>query len=379
MDITRSSAAANTGQPLGDESARPFSASVASQSSRRARLCLAASGGGHVRQILDLEPLWQDHDHFVVTEETALGRSIAEKQPTRFVPHFALGQARLGSPLKMLVAAFRSMVASWRIIADERPDVVITTGAGSQLFIALWARLLGARVYLVDSFARFDAPSAFARLAGPLAHVRIAQSAKSAEHWPGAIVFDPFRLLGGFRPAKEALMLVTVGATLPFDRMVEMVARAKAVGLIPERIVIQTGLGGASPSAPDIEVVETIGFSEIQTLLRRADLVVCHGGTGSLITALREGCRIVAVPRRFSRGEHYDDHQAEITDAFAARGLIEMADDEPSFARALAAARAREPRSATTDPSALIAFLRKDIADWWETRSSKRASGAAKS
>lgn len=324
------------------------------------RLCLAASGGGHVRQILDLEPLWRDFPHFFVTEDTALGQSIAAEEQTCFVPHVALGQARLGAPLRMMVAAVRNALASARIVWQQRPDVVITTGAGSMFFTVLWARLFGARIILVDSFARFDKPSAFARIAGPLAHLRIAQSPGSAAQWPGALMFDPFRTLDTPRPAKEPLLFATVGATLPFDRLVNLVATAKAAGLIAERVVIQTGTGGVQPDA--IECHETLSFPEMTALLDKADLVVCHGGTGSLITALRAGCRVIAVPRRFDRGEHYDDHQSEITTAFAERGLLAVANDDAEFAQALAQVRARTPGCATTDPSALIAFLRDDLA-----------------
>jgi hypothetical protein len=44
---------------------------------RSLKICLAASGGGHVRQLLDLSKAWAAYDHFHITEETALGRSIA--------------------------------------------------------------------------------------------------------------------------------------------------------------------------------------------------------------------------------------------------------------------------------------------------------------
>ena len=277
-------------------------------------ICLAASGGGHVRQILDLKPFWERYPHYFVTEDTALGQSIAADQEVYFVPHFALGQARLGAPVRMIGAAARSIAASWRIIARRRPDLFITTGAGSQLFVMLFARLRGARVILIDSFARFHKPSAFARLAGWVAHVRIAQSAASAEHWPGAVVFDPFRIEEKPRPFKQSLLFATVGATLPFDRLVALVATARAKGLLPTRVVVQRGVGGRD--VPDTESVESLGFDEIQRLLRDADIVVCHGGTGSLITALREQCHVIAVPRKFSRGEHYDDHQSEIVSAF---------------------------------------------------------------
>src|SRR3546814_21031373 len=66
-----------------------------------AKICLAGSGGGHVRQLLDLEPAWRGHDAFFVTEDTALGESLAEHYRCLFVPHVAMGQARLGAPFRM--------------------------------------------------------------------------------------------------------------------------------------------------------------------------------------------------------------------------------------------------------------------------------------
>jgi UDP-N-acetylglucosamine transferase subunit ALG13 len=327
-------------------------------------ICLAASGGGHIRQLLDLEPLWRDYRHFFVTEDTALGRSIAAKSETEFVPHFALGQARLGHPLTMLREAWASLWRSWRIVGRRRPDVVITTGAGSLLFIVLWARLRGARVILIDSFARFDGPSAFARLAGPLAHHRFAQSAVSAAKWPGADACDPLRAVDSAPPPKEPRLFATVGATLPFERLTRIVLDAKRDGLLPEQVLLQVG-SGASAIAPvaGVEIVDELGFDDVQALLTKADIVVCHGGTGSIITALRQHCRVIVIPRRFELGEHYDNHQAEITASFEQRGLVRQADDLASFGAALAAARAATPVAITTDYGELIGRLRTIIGD----------------
>lgn len=323
------------------------------------QIVLAASGGGHVRQILDLAPFWHDHHYSFVTEDTALGQSIAAEHPTDFVAHYAWGQARLGGAFRMLAGAVRNATQSLRAVRSRRPDVVITTGAGSMLFTVLFGRLHGAKIILIDSFARFERPSLFARMAGRFAHVRIAQSAQSARNWPGALCFDPFRYSDEARPDKEPLLFATVGATLPFDRLVRMVAGAKAAGLLPETVIVQCGEGGLKPDG--VEAHETLPFERVKSILHRADIVVCHGGTGSIITALREGCRVIAVPRRFARGEHYDDHQAEITGTFAERGLLVVADgadDNAAFADALAQARAMTPRRATTDPAALIDYLR---------------------
>ncbi|MDG6079103.1 exopolysaccharide biosynthesis protein [Erythrobacter litoralis] len=323
---------------------------------KRLRVCLAASGGGHVRQLLDLEPLWKRHDSFFVTEESALGRSIAQTQETYFVPHVALGQARLGKPFKMLASAFASLRISFNILRKARPDVILTTGAGSMAFLVLLGRLLGARIVLIDSFARFENPSAFAKLIGPFAHLRIAQAAKLAENWKGALVFDPFRTIDEPRPEKDALLFGTVGATLAFPRLVDLVTTAHRDGIVKDKIILQVG-NGAIVEHEGIEWAETYPFDDIQAMLSRSDYVVCHGGTGSLITALRAGCRVIAVPRRYELGEHYDNHQAEITENFQKRGLIEIADTPEEFAAAIEKLRAREPTRATTDYTALMAYL----------------------
>jgi UDP-N-acetylglucosamine transferase subunit ALG13 len=336
--------------------------SARSRKGRRLRICLAASGGGHVRQLLDLERAWSAHDYLFVSEDTPLTRSIGEKHPVRFIPHFALGQIGHGKPLAMAFAAAASFFRSAALVFRERPDVVITTGAGAVYFVVMWARLVGAKIVHVETFARFEGPSWFGRIAAPLAHLKIAQSKELGDAWPGAIVFDPLRSTDPPARAKQSLLFVTVGATLPFDRLVEMVAELKAQGEIPEHVVVQTGVGGYAP--PDVETYESLRFDEMQSHLRDADIVICHAGTGSLITALREGCRVVAVPRERGRKEHYDDHQLEIANSFAARGLIEVASSKEDLIAALGRVRHRPRVSATLDHAELIEFLSGKLAGW---------------
>ncbi len=333
----------------------------------RPKLCLAGSGGGHLRQLLDLEPVWSRHEHFFVTEPSSIADDLAKANRVYRVSHYAAGQARLGKPFTMLRGALSNLFQSFRIILHERPDVVISTGAGAMFWTALLARLFGAKFVLIDSFARFDAPSKFARLAKPFANHVVIQSAAMATFWPDALLFDPLRLLDSPRPPKSGLTLVTVGATLPFDRMTEAVLSLKQAGEIPGELIIQTGIGSKVPpqDSPDdgLRIVETLPFSEMQELLERADVVICHGGTGSFITALRQGCRVIAMPRLFERGEHYDNHQFEIATAFAARGLVEIARETGDLGPAIQRAKSKEPQLATTDPAALNGWLATLLAD----------------
>src|SRR4030095_1726976 len=122
----------------------------------------------------------------------------------------------------------------------------------------------------------------------------IIPSAGVSRWYPKAEIFDPLVILDAPTLPKEDLIFATVGATLPFDRMVASVAQLTNEGAISERVVIQTGVAGVVREG--VEVHETLPFGQIQSLLKKATVVICHGGTGSIITALREGCHVIAVP-----------------------------------------------------------------------------------
>lgn len=329
------------------------------------KIMLAGSGGGHVRQLLDLQPVWEKYPRSFVTEDTALGRSLEKTEQVDFVSHYAVGQISLGRRTAFLRAGLTNLFQSLSIIRKRKPDVIITTGAGAMFWTALAGKLSGAKIVLIDSFARFDAPSKFARILRPFADQVIVQSAKLGERWPAAHVFDPLKILEGSVPPKEDLLFATVGATLAFPRLVETVLAAKASGSLPERVILQVGEGGVPPTLPPgVEVHESLPFDEIQRILSTARFVVTHGGTGSLITALRAGCRVIAMPRRFSLGEHYDDHQEEITQAFYARGLIELADAPGELLEKIELWRSRTPLMATTDPAELTRYLQNKLELW---------------
>ena len=331
---------------------------------RRPRICLAASGGGHLRQLLDLEPVWSRYDHFFVTEPSAIGDDLKANHRLFEVSHYAAGQAQIGKGAAMLRGAFSNLVQSLCIVWKERPDIVISTGAGAMFWVVLFSRIFGAKFILIESFARFDAPSKFARLSRPLANHTIVQSAALKRRWPHALLFDPLKLVKGKRPQKQPLTLATVGATLPFDRMSESVLALHKSGGLKGDLILQTGIGSSVKpvSKSGLRIVGTLPFAEMQMILTQAERVICHGGTGSFITALRQGCRVIAMPRLFERGEHYDNHQFEISTAFAERGLVEVALEALDLSAAVARADAKEPQMATTDPAALIAWLETKLA-----------------
>ena len=51
-------------------------------------------------------------------------------------------------------------------------------------------------------------------------------------------------------------------------------------------------------------------------------MIITHGGVGSIITAIEQGKKVIAVPRLKKYKEHVNDHQLDIINSFNDAGYI---------------------------------------------------------
>jgi UDP-N-acetylglucosamine transferase subunit ALG13 len=126
------------------------------------------------------------------------------------------------------------------------------------------------------------------------------------------------------------MILVTIGASEPFDRLVE------AAGRLPgnEEVLIQCGASSIEPARG--RCVDFMSFDELAERIRQARVVVMHAGAGSVLAALAEGKVPVVVPRRRKFGEAVDDHQVWFGQRLARTGLVRLVEDPARLAATLA-------------------------------------------
>ncbi len=116
------------------------------------------------------------------------------------------------------------------------------------------------------------------------------------------------------------MIFVTVGThSQGLDRLIKKMDEIACK--IDEEVVMQIGSTKYRPkNARYFDFIED--FERIKELNRKARVVVCHGGAGTIITALDEGKPVIAVPRLKEHGEHINDHQLELVDALSNNGKI---------------------------------------------------------
>lgn len=113
------------------------------------------------------------------------------------------------------------------------------------------------------------------------------------------------------------MILVTLGTqNQSFVRLLELIENSS----INDEIIVQAGK--TKFESKKMKIFDYIPYEEMNELIKKADLVITHGGTGSILMPLKMGKKVIAVPRLAKYAEHVDDHQTQLTSIFEEEGYI---------------------------------------------------------
>lgn len=117
------------------------------------------------------------------------------------------------------------------------------------------------------------------------------------------------------------MIFVTLGTqNNSFHRLLEEIQKNIDNGKIKEEVIVQNGYTKFESSK--MKLIKEISQDEFNRLIDQANLVITHGGVGSIISAITKGKKVIAVPRLKKYNEHVNDHQIEIIDSFNEKGFI---------------------------------------------------------
>ena len=117
------------------------------------------------------------------------------------------------------------------------------------------------------------------------------------------------------------MILITLGTQdKEFKRLLDMVQEQINKGTIKDKIVVQAG--HTKYESKDMEIFDLIDREEFSNLISKCDILITHGGVGSIITGLQNNKKVIVAPRLAKYNEHMNDHQIQITENFKKKGYI---------------------------------------------------------
>ena len=133
---------------------------------KQLKICLAASAGGHISQLLKLAACWNGYETFCVTTTQVVRNNLGKLGEV-----YVVGECNRQHPMRVITVFMRCI----RIVLRERPDVVISTGAAAGCMLCFLGKMFGAKVVWIDSITNVERISLSGRMVRYIADLFLVQ------------------------------------------------------------------------------------------------------------------------------------------------------------------------------------------------------------
>ncbi|MBI2085057.1 MAG: capsular biosynthesis protein [Candidatus Aenigmarchaeota archaeon] len=146
------------------------------------KIALPSSAGGHLTELMQIKNATDKYETFFITVKRKDTEELSAKEKVYFVDDTGRNP----------VALVKNILQSVRIMLKEKPDVIITTGAGAAIPSSIVGKLRGAKLVYIESYCRAKSKSWSGVILYPFADVFLVQwesmvekYGKKAQYWGG--------------------------------------------------------------------------------------------------------------------------------------------------------------------------------------------------
>lgn len=158
------------------------------------------------------------------------------------------------------------------------------------------------------------------------------------------------------------MILVTLGTQdKSFSRLLDAIEKQIKLGNIKDRVVVQAG--NTKYESKNMEILDFIPYDEFDNFMKECDILITHGGVGSIITGLKNKKKVIAAARLKQYHEHTNDHQLQILKNFKEAGYILTLDEFDKLDEVLKEIKQFKPKQYKSNTKHMI----KLVEDYIET------------
>jgi UDP-N-acetylglucosamine:LPS N-acetylglucosamine transferase len=144
----------------------------------RSRVLLVSSSGGVLLELLALEPWWSKYLTTWAVVKAPDTQSALASRRVRWIPDVSTRR-----PFGVLLC----LLKAWRIIQNERPELIVSAGSGPAVFFFFVARVMGIPTFWVVTMNVITKPGVAASICAPLSSRTIVQHRDLLKSYPNAV------------------------------------------------------------------------------------------------------------------------------------------------------------------------------------------------
>lgn len=117
------------------------------------------------------------------------------------------------------------------------------------------------------------------------------------------------------------MIFVTLGTNdKSFERLLKEIDKQVELGNIKDSVIVQAGF--TKYTSKNMTIVDLMPMDEFIDNIKNCDILITHGGVGTILDAIKNNKKIIAFPRLSEYKEHVNDHQIEIINEFYESGYL---------------------------------------------------------
>lgn len=126
---------------------------------KKIKVCLVGSSGGHLTHLYMLKPFWESKDRFWATFDKEDARSLLKGE--KLYPVYYPSNRSLKA---LIINTHRAI----KILRNERPDLIISSGAAPAIPFFWIGKLMGAKTIYIEVFDRIDKSTISGKICYPV-------------------------------------------------------------------------------------------------------------------------------------------------------------------------------------------------------------------
>lgn len=140
-----------------------------------------------------------------------------------------------------------------------------------------------------------------------------------------------------------------------FKRLLNAIEQEIDNGNINEEVIVQAG--NTVYNSDKMQIFDLLPKDKFDQYIQDADILITHGGVGSILTGIKYKKVIIAAPRLSKYKEHLNDHQLQIVEKFSSDGYILAYNDGDDLGKIIEKARKFVPREYTSNNFNIIKII----------------------
>ena len=152
------------------------------------------------------------------------------------------------------------------------------------------------------------------------------------------------------------MILVLLGTQKnSFVRLLDEIEKCIDSKVITEEVVVQAGY--TVFNSVKMKILDFISQDELNSLLAQANIIITHGGVGSILNGIKLEKKVIAIPRLAQYKEHVNDHQIQIVEKFNKQGYIIGINNISNLAQAIKDINTFSPKKFESNTSNIINII----------------------